>query len=91
MDALNNLKIEPKDILKISIKYIIEGLVMVIVAFYIPTLYKTSLRKPTLQEIFTLGLVAALSMMVLDYVSDRAALGARFGAGFTIGRNLVNL
>ena len=88
MDAL---QIEPKNILKMSIKYIIEGLVMVIVAFYIPTLYKTSLRKPTFQEIFTLGLVAALSMMVLDYVSDRAALGARLGAGFTIGRNLVSL
>lgn len=91
MDNFNNLKIEPKDIIKMSIKYIIEGLVMVIVAFYIPTLYKTSLRKPTFQEIFTLGLVAALSMMILDYVSDRAALGARFGAGFTIGRNLVTL
>ena len=88
MDAL---QIEPKNILKMSIKYIIEGLVMVIVAFYIPTLYKTSLRKPTFQEIFTLVLVAALSMMVLDYVSDRAALGARLGAGFTIGRNLVSL
>lgn len=88
MDAL---QIEPKNIIKMSIKYLIEGLVMVIVAFYIPTLYKTSLRKPTFQEIFTLGLVAALSMMILDYVSDRAALGARLGAGFTIGRNLVSL
>lgn len=88
---MDKLKIEPKNILKMSIKYIIEGLVMVLVAFYIPTLYKTSLRKPTFQEIFTLGLVAALSMMILDYVSDRAALGARLGAGFTIGRNLVSL
>lgn len=88
MDAL---QIEPKNIIKMSIKYLIEGLVMVIVAFYIPTLYKTSLRKPTFQEIFTLGLVAALSMMILDYVSDRAALGARFGAGFTIGKSLVSL
>lgn len=88
---MDKLKIEPKNIIKMSIKYIIEGLVMVIVAFYIPTLYKTSLKKPTFQEIFTLGLVAALSMMILDYVSDRAALGARLGAGFTIGRNLVSL
>ena len=88
---MENFKIEPKHILKMSIKYIIEGLVMVLVAFYIPTLYKTSLRKPTIKEIFLLALVASLSMMVLEYVSDRAALGARFGAGFTIGRSLVTL
>lgn len=88
---LDNFKFEPKNIMKMSFKYLIEGLVMVLVAFYIPTLYKTSLRKPTLQEIFTLALVAALSMMILDYVSDKAALGARFGAGFTIGKNLVSL
>jgi hypothetical protein len=88
---MDNSKTNPKNIIKISIKYLIEGFIMVIVAFYIPTLYKTNLRKPTLQEIFTLGLIAALSMMILDYVSDRAALGARLGAGFTIGRNLVTL
>lgn len=78
-------------ILKISIKYLIEGLAMVLVAFYIPLLYKTSLRKPTFNEIMYLALISALSMMILDYVSDKAALGARLGSGFIIGRNLVSL
>ena len=78
-------------ILKISIKYLIEGLATVLVAFYIPLLYKTSLRKPTFNEIMSLALVSALSMMILDYISDKAALGARLGTGFIIGRNLVNL
>lgn len=88
---MDNFKTQPKNIIKMSIKYLIEGFVMVLVAYFIPTLYKTSLKKPTLQEIFTLALVAALSMMILDYVSDQAALGARFGVGFSIGRNLVTL
>lgn len=88
---MDTVKIHPQNIIKLSVKYLIEGFVMVLVAYYIPTLYKTSLRKPTLQEIFTLALVAALSMMILDYVSDRAALGARFGVGFTIGKNLVTM
>ena len=82
-------KMQP--ILQISIKYLIEGLATVLVAFYIPLLYKTSLRKPSFNEVMSLALIAALTMMILDYVSDKAALGARLGAGFTIGRNLVTL
>ena len=85
------LQIHQQNIIKLSVKYLIEGFVMVLVAYYIPTLYKTSLRKPTFQEIFTLALVSSLSMIILDYFSDRAALGARFGAGFTIGKNLVTV
>ena len=78
-------------ILQMSVKYIIEGLAIVLVAFYIPLLYKTSLRKPTFYEIGSLAVTAALSMMILDYISDKAAFGARFGVGFAIGRNLVTL
>jgi len=80
-----------ENILKVSIKYLIEGLAMVLVAFYIPLLYKTSLRKPTFSEIMSLALIASLSMMILDYFSEKAALGTRLGAGFMIGRNLVTL
>ena len=79
------------NLLKVSIKYLIEGITMVLVAFYIPMLYKTSLRKPSLYEVCTLALIAALTMMILDYISEQAAFGARFGAGFAIGRNLVTL
>lgn len=89
---MENLKqLDFANVLKISMKYIIEGLAMVLVAYYIPTLYKTSLRKPSYQEVFTLAFIAALSMMMLDYFSDKSALGARLGAGFNIGRNLVSI
>ena len=47
-----------ENILKISIKYLIEGLAMVLVAFYIPLLYKSSLRKPTFNEVVYLALTA---------------------------------
>lgn len=74
---------------KLTTKYIIEGIAVAIVAFYIPIFYKTSLRKPTFNEIFALAVTTSLSMIILDYFSEQTGLAARFGTGFTIGKQLV--
>ena len=76
---------------QILIRYIIQGIAISITAFYIPTIFKTSLRKPTFQEILLIGFTASFTMYLLDYFSKDAALGANLGIGFTIGRNLTLL
>lgn len=80
-------------ILLLITKYFIQGLVIAIVALYLPSIYKVSIRKPTINEIFAISLTSAISMFILDYFSDNFALGlgARLGAGFTIGKNLAEL
>ena len=91
MSALNIENIKMDNILKIAMKYVIEGLAIAIVAFYVPLLYKTSLRKPTFTEIFSISITAALTMFILDYFTDSIGMGARLGVGFGIGKNLVSL
>jgi hypothetical protein len=54
-------------------------------------MYKTSLRTPTFNEIFSIGLTASLTMVVLDFFSNQTAIGARLGVGLGIGNKLVNL
>lgn len=88
---MEQLEKNNKSVYKIFIKYIIQGIAISIAAFYIPTLFKTSLRKPTFQEIGLIGFTAAFTMYILDYFSSESAFGANLGIGFTIGRNLTLL
>jgi len=77
--------------LKLILKYILEGLIITLTAYYIPLMYKTSLRKPTFNEIFSIGLTASLTMVILDAFSKSTAFGVRLGAGLGIGKNLIGL
>lgn len=77
--------------IKIIIKYLLQGFAVAIAAYYIPVMFKTSLRKPTVQEITSIGLTASLTMLVLDFVSGDIGNAVKFGSGFTIGSNLVRL
>jgi len=52
---------------KVSIKYILQGIIIAIAAYYVPIISKTSLRKPIMSEIFYISLTAAVSMFMLDY------------------------
>lgn len=85
----NNMIIDIKSFIKICLKYVIEGFIIAICALYIPTFYKASLRKPTINEVFSIGLTASLTMVLLDYFSKTTSFGARFGIGFGIGQNLI--
>jgi hypothetical protein len=65
------------------VKYIVEGLVVAVVAYYIPE------RNTDLKTVAMIGLIAALTFALLDYFSPSIGASSRLGAGFGIGSNLV--
>ena len=72
------------EFVKRVIKYLVEGLMVAIVAFAIP---KKSLA---LDEVALIALSAAATFSILDTYLPSMAVGARNGAGMGIGFNLVN-
>jgi len=62
-------------------KYLFDGLVVALAAYFIPG------KKLELEEILVLALIASAIFAVLDLTSMGAAV--RSGAGFGIGANLV--
>ncbi len=65
------------------IKYLIEGLVIAAAAIFIPR------KALPMDEVATLGVLAAVVFAVLDAVSPSVGVTARQGAGFGLGANLV--
>ena len=65
------------------LKYIFEGLVVAVAAFPIPG------KKLGVQEIVTIGIVAAATFSLLDLFSPSIAQSVKFGVGAGIGANLV--
>ena len=74
---------------KLILKYVLEGLIIAVCAYYIPVFFKNSLRKPTLNEIFSIALTASMTMLLLDSFADKVGAGARIGAGFGIGQRFI--
>ena len=71
------------ELIKRAIKYLVEGLMVAIVAFVIP-------QKPLkFEEIAIIALMAAATFSILDTYVPSMAVSARSGAGFGIGANLV--
>lgn len=71
------------EIVKRAIKYLVEGLMVAVVAFVIP-------QKPLkLEEIAIIALMAAATFSILDTFVPSMGVSARSGAGFGIGANLV--
>ena len=48
------------------IEYLYKGYIVVIISYYIPILFKSSLRQPTFKEILLIGLVATISLIIID-------------------------
>ena len=71
------------EIIKRTMKYIIEGFAVALAAYYIPQ------RMMKLDEIVTIGLTAAATFAVLDVLAPSIASSARMGAGFGIGASQV--
>jgi ABC-type Co2+ transport system permease subunit len=65
------------------IKYTLEGVAVSVAAFYLTN------KKQSIQEILLLGLVAAVTFLVLDLFAPMVGAGARHGSGFGIGFGLV--
>ena len=73
------------DILKLLVKYLIEGLVVAFVAFVIPK------KKLDLEEIVTVALTAASTFAILDVFlgGNTIANAARSGVGLAVGSGLA--
>lgn len=71
------------ELLRRVLKYLIEGFVVAIAAYYIPQ------RRLQLSEIAMIGLSAAAIFAILDIFAPSIGSSARTGAGFGIGANLV--
>jgi|TARA_B100001093_G_scaffold296844_1_gene283056 hypothetical protein len=71
------------ELVKRAVKYLVEGLMVAIVAFVIP-------QKPLkFDEIAIIALMAAATFSILDTFVPTMGASARTGAGFGIGANLV--
>lgn len=71
------------ELLRRLVKYLIEGFVVAIVAFYIPQ------RRLQLGEIASIGFSAAAAFAILDMFAPSIGAASRTGAGFGIGANMV--
>lgn len=78
-----NFGVDIGELVKRIIKYLVEGLMVAIAAFAIPK------RRIDLDEIALIALTAAATFSILDTFVPSMAIGARSGAGFGIGANLV--
>jgi len=77
------MNINMSELVKRAIKYLVEGLMVAIVAFVIP-------QKPLkFDEIAIIALMAAATFSILDTFVPSMGVSARTGAGFGIGANLV--
>ena len=70
------------DIIVRIAKYIFEGLVVAIAAYYLPG------KKSNAVDVLTIGLVASATFSLLDLMSNGMGATARQGAGLAIGANL---
>jgi ABC-type Co2+ transport system permease subunit len=82
MNKLNEM-VNIEQLLKRTIKYLVEGLMVAIAAFAIPK------RSLNLEEIILIALTAAATFSILDTYIPSMGATARSGAGFGIGANLV--
>jgi|UniRef100_A0A6C0DXL4 hypothetical protein len=71
------------ELVKRAVKYLIEGLMVAIVAFVIPQ------KQLKFEEVAIIGLMAAATFSILDTFIPSMGVSARSGAGFGIGANLV--
>jgi hypothetical protein len=73
------------ELVKRAIKYLVEGLMVAIVAFVIPP-EKRALKY---EEIATIALMSAATFSILDTFTPSIGVSARSGAGAGIGLNMV--
>ena len=71
------------ELIKRAVKYLVEGLMVAIAAYAIPK------KSMNMDEVALIALTAAATFSILDTYVPSLAVGARSGAGFGIGANLV--
>lgn len=79
---MNNL-FDFNEFVKRAIKYLVEGLMVAIVAFTIPK------KNLNVEEVCIIALSAAATFAILDVFSPSISQGARSGTGMSIGVGLT--
>jgi hypothetical protein len=77
--------VDVKELTVRILKYILEGAVVAIAAWLIPN------KKPNVEEVLTLALVAAATFSILDLFLPSISASARMGVGLGIGASLTPL
>uniref|UniRef100_A0A6C0ASA3 Uncharacterized protein n=1 Tax=viral metagenome TaxID=1070528 RepID=A0A6C0ASA3_9ZZZZ len=77
------MSLDLNELVKRAIKYLLEGLVVAVVAFTIPK------KQLNVEEIVIIALTAAATFSILDVFIPAMGSSARGGAGFGIGANLI--
>ena len=72
-----------QEILKRTIKYLIEGTAVAVAAYFIPK------NQPSLDEVMMVAITAAATFALLDLYAPSVGGFTRQGAGFGIGAKLV--
>tara|TARA_Y100000590_G_scaffold403706_1_gene490617 strand:- start:1707 stop:1979 length:273 start_codon:yes stop_codon:yes gene_type:complete len=85
MSELSGVEFDVKLLLERIFKYFVEGTMVALAAFVIPS----KKAKLNWEEIAMIALTAAATFAVLDMYASGLASGARQGAGLGIGANLV--
>jgi hypothetical protein len=73
-----------KEILIRALKYLLEGFVVCLAVFLMPG----GAKMPT-NEVFLLGVIAAVTFSILDLFAPSIGISMRQGAGFGMGANMV--
>ena len=81
---MSGFSIDGREIIVRIIKYVLQGSMVAIAAYMIPV------KKPQLEEILTIALVAAATFALLDLASPSLGNSVRVGSGFALGAQLVN-
>lgn len=83
MSSSTNFSVDGKEIIVRIIKYLLEGSVVALAAYLIPS------KKLSGEEVLTIALVAASVFAVLDLFSPSISASARLGAGFGVGAGII--
>ena len=65
------------------IKYLVEGIIIVLIAYVIPQ------KRTDTKELMVLVSIAAVSLFLIDIFTPDISKGTRFGIGFGTGLNLI--
>jgi ABC-type Co2+ transport system permease subunit len=80
---MSNFTVDGKEVVVRIIKYLLEGSVVGLAAYLIPS------KKLSGEEVLTIALVAASIFAVLDLFSPSISQSARLGAGFGLGAGII--
>jgi hypothetical protein len=80
---MSNFSVDGKEVIVRIIKYLLEGSVVGLAAYLIPS------KKLSGEEVLTIALTAAAVFALLDLFSPSIGAASRFGVGAAAGAGLV--